>query len=201
MTLQEAFEKGAFQRHPGCGCEIEYTSAKGKTTYQYEKGGKESWKDIRKYRKLYRLENPTIKQTNHLDPREWFSKDEYEIISNKKLEKYIGEPIIDKDNKSIREWYVSNVVRIPFYIDARSPLEEQAYIAYKSRASYKYMARVAMSDKKVSEMLENEHPEVGFEELLKDKMSRKNISREESLKDIIKSCFKTNKKVNKMFGI
>ena len=29
MTLEQAYAKGAFQRHPGCGCIIEYTSAKG----------------------------------------------------------------------------------------------------------------------------------------------------------------------------
>lgn len=29
MTLNEAYNKGAFQRHPGCGCEIEYTTKKG----------------------------------------------------------------------------------------------------------------------------------------------------------------------------
>lgn len=34
MTLQEAYSKGAFNRHPGCGCTIEYTSAKGVKTVQ-----------------------------------------------------------------------------------------------------------------------------------------------------------------------
>ena len=34
MTLQEAYEKGAFQRHEGCGCIVEYTSNKGVRTIQ-----------------------------------------------------------------------------------------------------------------------------------------------------------------------
>lgn len=34
MTLAEAYERGAFQRHPGCGCIIEYTSAKGERSVQ-----------------------------------------------------------------------------------------------------------------------------------------------------------------------
>lgn len=46
MTLDEAYEKGAFQRHPGCGCEIEYTSAKGITTVQARAGGRESWVEV-----------------------------------------------------------------------------------------------------------------------------------------------------------
>lgn len=43
MTLAEAYEKGAFQRHPGCGCEISYTSKKGVTRTQSWSGGRESW--------------------------------------------------------------------------------------------------------------------------------------------------------------
>lgn len=43
VTLDEAYRIGAFQRHPGCGCEIEYTSAKGVTTVQTRSGGKDSW--------------------------------------------------------------------------------------------------------------------------------------------------------------
>lgn len=34
MTLQEAYAKGAFQRHDGCNCIIEYTSNKGVKTIQ-----------------------------------------------------------------------------------------------------------------------------------------------------------------------
>lgn len=43
MTLSEAYRKGAFQRHPGCGCEIKYTSEKGVITVQTKSGGRDSW--------------------------------------------------------------------------------------------------------------------------------------------------------------
>lgn len=43
MTLSEAYAKGAFQRHTGCGCEILYTSSKGITTSQTRAGGTDSW--------------------------------------------------------------------------------------------------------------------------------------------------------------
>ncbi len=39
MTLTEAYEKGAFQRHPGCGCEVEITTKKSETSYQSRRGG------------------------------------------------------------------------------------------------------------------------------------------------------------------
>lgn len=58
MTLQEAYRKGAFQRHPGCGCEIAYTNSKGITRTQSWSGGRESWfleEDIRR-RKAFGIE-------------------------------------------------------------------------------------------------------------------------------------------------
>lgn len=46
VTLAEAYEIGAFERHPGCGCIIEYTNEKGETTFQ-DRAGK--WVDKNKY--------------------------------------------------------------------------------------------------------------------------------------------------------
>lgn len=70
MTLQEALEKGAFQRHTGCGCEIEYTSAKGVTRVQSWAGGRESWikeeeLDNRKSYGLNKDEGPSRKELVH----------------------------------------------------------------------------------------------------------------------------------------
>ena len=60
MTLQEAYAKGAFQRHPGCGCEIEYTSAKGVKTVQTRSGGRDSW--VRRFDLERRKEYGTKKE-------------------------------------------------------------------------------------------------------------------------------------------
>ncbi len=46
VTLDEAYRIGAFQRHPGCECEIEYTSSKGITTVQTRSGGRKSWVEV-----------------------------------------------------------------------------------------------------------------------------------------------------------
>jgi hypothetical protein len=43
MTLQEAYQKGSFQRHEGCGCIIEYVSWKGIKSYQTGKSSPTSW--------------------------------------------------------------------------------------------------------------------------------------------------------------
>lgn len=42
-TLEEAYSIGMFQRHPGCGCIIEYISMRGTKTYQTGKSGPNDW--------------------------------------------------------------------------------------------------------------------------------------------------------------
>lgn len=46
MTYEEAYAKGAFERHPGCGCIITYTSKKGIVTRQSSAG--EYWHEVRR---------------------------------------------------------------------------------------------------------------------------------------------------------
>ena len=43
VTLQKAYEIGAFQRHNGCGCVIEYASMRGIRTYQTGKSSPNDW--------------------------------------------------------------------------------------------------------------------------------------------------------------
>ena len=44
-------------------------------------------------------------------------------------------------------------------------------------------------------------PNKDFDDMVKDKMERKGLSREEALKDIIETSGKTNKKVDKSLGL
>ena len=44
MTLQEAYEKGAFERHPGCGCEILYKTSTG--TKRQTNWRNNTWSDV-----------------------------------------------------------------------------------------------------------------------------------------------------------
>ena len=117
------------------------------------------------------------------------------------LNQYVGKKISKTDNKSVREWYVANVRDIPNKIDKNESLEKQVKQAFELRNSYKHQARVAMSDRKTAEMLEKEKPSKTFEELLESKMKRKNMTKEEALKDILKTASKTNADVNKEFGL
>ena len=58
-----------------------------------------------------------------------------------------------------------------------------------------------MDDERTRIYLYNGYPQNGFEELLKSKIERKGLSREEALKDIFETATKTNTNVNKMFGL
>ena len=73
--------------------------------------------------------------------------------------------------------------------------------AFNLRNKYKHEARVAMSDRETAEKLERKRPAPSFEELVKDKMKRKKLTRQQALEDILKTASKTNSDVNKEFGL
>ncbi len=123
------------------------------------------------------------------------------IVSKKNLAHYVGAEIVKTDNQSIREWYYANVNSIPNQIDDALPLEQQARQAYGLRNQYKHQARAAMSDVETARVLEQKRPAPDFEELVRNKMKRKDMSREEALEDILKTASKTNADVNKEFGL
>ena len=51
MTLTEAESKGAFERHEGCGCIIEYISLKGLKSYQMGKSSPADWLSEEEFQK------------------------------------------------------------------------------------------------------------------------------------------------------
>ena len=128
-------------------------------------------------------------------------KDNSSVIHNKDISKYVNKPITETDNQSIREWYVANVNNIPNMIDKSLSREEQAKQAFELRNKFKREARIAMSDKETSEMLERKRPVPTFEELVESKMKRKGMTRKEAIEDILKTASSTNADVNKEFGL
>lgn len=105
------------------------------------------------------------------------------------------------DNKSVRQWYVNNCNEIINKIDKTASVEQQAKEAFLLRNEYKVQARRLMSDRKAAKKLMDERPLKSFDELLKDKMKRKGLTREEAAVDILKTATKTNKDVNNSFGL
>lgn len=122
-------------------------------------------------------------------------------VDKKELSKYIGKDISLTDNQHVREWYYANVTDIPNQIDKSQAFEIQVEQAFELRNKYKHDARVAMSDKETVEMLEKKFPAPTFEGLIKSKMERKGMTKEEALNDILNTASKTNPNVNKEFGL
>ena len=124
------------------------------------------------------------------------NKSSLEVLTNN-----VNNVILYDDNKKVRKEYVSEVSKIKDSIDESLPIEEQARQAFEARNTIRDKARNNMTDKETRKMLDKEHPNRTFEELIADKMKRKGLTREEALKDIIKTSSKTNKDVNKVYGV
>lgn len=69
------------------------------------------------------------------------------------------------------------------------------------RNEYRRIAREYMADTETAKKLNKLRPTKTFDELLSDKMQRKGLTKQEALVDILETASKTNKDVNKNFGL
>ena len=100
-----------------------------------------------------------------------------------------------------RKWYIAHDKLIPELIEKSSSIEEQAKQACYLRNTFRTQARDLMKNQELRKRLDEEDPNKSFEELLLDKMNRKGLSREEAIKDILKTSTKTRKTINKSLGL
>lgn len=100
-----------------------------------------------------------------------------------------------------RKWYKYHCETISELIDESKTVEEQAKQACKLRNQFRFQARELMCNQEKRKELDVSDPIVPFEEILKDKMKRKKLSREEAIIDILKTAKKTRKSVNKKYGL
>lgn len=196
-----------FQRHDHCRCTVDY---KGRRLSTYAVASNNIWRmrDSHTFRdlgeqdridKAKTIEGLITKNKEKIKSLQEISRDVK--ISVEELVKYVDKPISKTDNQSVREWYVANVSNIPNKIDRSKTIEEQAKQAFDLRNKLKHDARVAMSDEKTAAKLERVFPAPEWEELIKDKMTRKTLTREEAVRDILETASKTNNDVNKEFGL
>lgn len=109
--------------------------------------------------------------------------------------------IIKANNVDVRKFYIEEVSKIKDSIDKNLSIEEKAKLAFEKRNEIRTKARKMMEDKETLKMLEEKRPNKTFEELVKSKMERKNITREEAVLDIYETATKTNENVNKALGL
>ena len=113
------------------------------------------------------------------------------------MTEYIGK----LDNLTVREWYVYHDERIHDEIPLDGTMEQIARQAFDLRNLYRQQARMLMADTKERQRLERERPNKSWEDLIKDKMERKKMTRQQAIEDIYKTAIKSNKKVNAKFGL
>lgn len=192
-----------YQRHDNCDCTVTFENGRkrqdvwSKREWESPEPGagagepvvltEEQAKALQKEKQLHVLTNDMKSGTMESEKNQ--------------LSRYVGQPIFERDNQHVREWYVANVLNIREAIDSDLPLEDQARQAYEARNRLKRKAREAMSDRESAELLERKRPAPTFEELVNSKMKRKGMSREDAIRDILDTATKTNPDVNKEFGL
>lgn len=104
-------------------------------------------------------------------------------------------------NLTARLWYQQHDARIPDLIDRSLPIEDRARQACELRNMFRTMTRDFMKDQETRKILDIEHPNKTFEQLLDHKMTEKHMTREEAVLDILNTSTKTNTKVNVRLGL
>ena len=104
-------------------------------------------------------------------------------------------------NKEVRSWYKAHDERIPDLIDKTAPVEDQARQACELRNVFRTQARDLMRDQEARRELDRTDPNMSFEDRIADKMSRKGLSRDEAILDILKTASKTRKSVDQKYGL
>lgn len=100
-------------------------------------------------------------------------------------------------NEEVRKAYIADVAKIKDIIGRTLLPEKQARQAFEARNAIRTAAREKMADNEALEFLDKKYPNKSFEELVRSKMQRKGMTREEAIRDILKTATKTNANVNK----
>ena len=109
--------------------------------------------------------------------------------------------IMQMDNTTVRKWYLDKVSKIHEGIDPTLPIEKRAKLAFEARNAIRTEARNMMADTATRKILDRDHPNQAFENLVKSKMERKKMTREEAIQDVYDTAIKTNSNINKELGI
>lgn len=158
-----------------------------------------------KYQKIYGDDIPKsfedFQKLKYNNSKKWESLKAEKIDRIKALE---YSPKLNKtlSNFEVRNWYHSHMENIPNLIDTTKTIEEQAKQAFDIRNTVKFQAREMMKDVKSRAKLDIKEPiKSDFEEFILSKMKRKGLTREEALKNIVKTSKKSNVKYDRKLGL
>lgn len=104
-------------------------------------------------------------------------------------------------NQETRLWYKHMDEQIPELIKDIKGLEEQAKAAHSLRNKYRTQARDLMKDQKTRAILDKEHPNFTWDEILEKKRLKYGLTRDDAYRDIIRSSTTTNKEYDEKAGV
>lgn len=136
----------------------------------------------------------------------------YTVSAMELLDEHFKKPLTHRDyediidmkgkmsNYEVREWYIAHDKSILSQIDKSKPLRDQAVQAHALRNQYKFQARELMENQEERQLLDKEHPLHDFSYYF-EKYSKLYGSEEEVYEAILSSSTRSNKTVNKKFGL
>lgn len=195
-----------YARHDNCNCTVTYISDKTK---------QDVWS-----KKRYALSSEERKEILERTPKpERFTKQQAKAVEKANLNGAVGvtnsggNDLTTKDYNDIiymrgkmsdveaRKWYLAHDKTIPDLIDRSKSVEEQAKQACDLRNQFRTQTRELMADQEKRRQLDIDDPNKSFNELIADKMQRKNLTREQAVEDVLKTATKTRKSVNQKYGL
>lgn len=163
-------------------------------------------KQYDKYKEIYGKDMPNkfedFQKMKYNDPKKW------EQMKAGKQERLNAMDPKDMGNLKgklgdgeTRGWYKAQNEAIPNKIDRTKPIEAQAREAHRMRNDYRTQARDLMRDQEKRKGLDQHSPNKTFDQLVADKMTKKKMTKEEAVQDVLGTATKTNKAVNKKLGL
>ncbi len=104
-------------------------------------------------------------------------------------------------NQETRLWYKHMDEKIPELIKDIKGLEEQAKAPHSLRNKYRIQARDLMKDQKTRAILDKEHPNLTWDEVLEKKRLKHGLTGDDAYRDIIRSSATTNKGYDEKAGV
>ena len=105
-------------------------------------------------------------------------------------------------NLAARRWYIEHDEHIHDIVDDSLPLEIKARQAFELRNLYRTQTRDLMGDQLIGRrLLDERYPNPEWEVKIRDKMQRKNMTRDEAIEDIYNTSMKSNEGVNNKLGL
>ncbi len=160
-----------------------------------------------KYKKIYGTKEmggslEDFQKMKYTDSEKWEGlkagkQDAINNLSDNKIKRLNGM----LGNQETRLWYKNRDEQIPSLPNPKKTLEDQAKMAHELRNQYRTQARDLMRDQETRQILDCDHANITFEQLMERKQMKYGLTGDAAYEDIIRSSTTTNKAFDEKAGI